>query len=100
MRHDIHDYESKLRRGWFKILNSNLPERIKEIIGKFKRDLEVEGLSSARILRYLVILRMANEKFNQKPLDLWDVDDVMEVMVKTQEKVKRAIEEFAEKASF
>ena len=100
MRHDIHDYESKLRREWFKILNSNLPERSKEIIGKFKRDLEVEGLSSARILGYLVILRMANEKFNQKPLDLWDVDDIKTVMVKIQEKVKRAIEEFAEKVSF
>ncbi len=88
MRHDIHDYESKLRREWIKILNSNLPQESKEVIGKFKRDLEVEGLSSARILRYLVILRMANEKFLQKPLSLWDEEDIKAVMVKIQEKVR------------
>jgi len=91
VRHDIHDYKSKLRREWIKILNSNLPERSKGIIGKFKRDLEVEGLSSARILRYLVILRMANEKFNQKPLDLWNVDDIKAVMVRIQENFQKVL---------
>ena len=71
-----------------KILESSLPEESKKLIGDFKETLEAEGLSSARILRYIVILRMANERLLRKPLSLWDEEDLKVVMAKIQEKVR------------
>ncbi len=71
-----------------KILESSLPEESKKLIGDFKETLEAEGLSSARILRYIVILRVANERLLRKPLSLWDEEDLKVVMAKIQEKVR------------
>jgi len=76
------------------IMNLNLEEsgsrfsvaiylrKVKGVIRRFKRDFEAYELSSARILKYLAILRIANSKFNQKPLDLGGVDNIKAVMVK------------------
>ncbi len=88
MKHDIHEYESKLKREWEKILKSSIPEESKKLLGRFKRDLEIQGISASRIWKYLSILRYINEKYHKKPFDEWGEEDIKIVMATVQQKVR------------
>lgn len=88
MRYDIHGYENKLKREWKKILKSSIPEESKNLLERFKRDLEIQGISASRIWKYLSILRYINENYNRKPFDKWDEEDIKVVMAVVQQKVR------------
>ena len=78
---DIYNFSRQLEREFDLLKKSKIPERNKELICNFQRDLIVEGVKAARIVRYMKTLRIVSERWKPKAFDEWTVDDLKDVLV-------------------
>ena len=76
---DIHNYRYRLAREEDLLRRSRINEKNKKLILKFKKELRAQGISIARIVRYMQTLRGISQIVN-KPFDEWGRDEIIEVL--------------------
>jgi len=76
---DIHNYERRLRREEELLKKSEINNKNKELILKFKKELRAAGISIPRIVRYMQTLRTISSIVN-KPFTEWERDEIIEVL--------------------
>ncbi len=85
----LYNYDRLLSYEERKIRESGIPAGNKELIMKFERFLLAQGVSKARIVRYLQTLRKVSEMY-PKPFDEWSPEDMLEVVAIIEERYTSA----------
>jgi site-specific recombinase XerD/ribosomal protein S27AE len=81
----LYDYDKKLEYEEKRIKEGSFCEKNKKFIFKFKKALLAQGIGKARILRYLITLRLVAES-HDKPFDEWSGDDLIDVLAQIESK--------------
>ena len=79
--HDIHHYSERLNKEIKLLKASKIHPTNIDLILKFQRDLIVEGIKPPRIIRYMQTLRIVCERWKNKPLNEWTIEDLKDVLV-------------------
>jgi site-specific recombinase XerD len=79
MEPDLHKYEIRLHRQIEKVKQEPYCQENKDLILKFVRDLQIDGIKPPKILRYVQTLRKVQE-WKDKPFTEWTEDDLKDVV--------------------
>ena len=80
---NLYNFDRRLDREVKRISKSNINERNKELIFSFQRRLLADGISKARIWKYLMSLRIIAE-MHDKSFEEWNDDDLIDVLAQLQ----------------
>lgn len=80
----IYKEKDRLRRQEALLENSPINETNKTYIKEFKSYLTANRIGTLRIIRYMLDLRLVNERFKDKDYSLWTSKDVIEVLEKIE----------------
>lgn len=79
MDYDFHKHTIELNREMNRVREGDFPEENKDLLIKFAKELQVEGIKAARIIRYLKTLRIV-QQWKRKLFTEWTVDDLKDVV--------------------
>lgn len=81
---DIHEYDRRLEQTINNVKKANISERNKQLIFKFKDKCVINGLTKARIIKYLWVLRLF-AKYMNLDFDKATKEDIEELVSKIQQ---------------
>ena len=80
----IHDYDRGLVTAKNRVFKAQMPEKSKELILAMNDDLVLKGLSKARLMKYLEVLKVVGTKID-KPLDEAEEVDIKRIVSEIQQ---------------
>lgn len=79
MQNDLYGINKELKRELERVRKADFCEKNKEILLKYARELQIEGIKPVRIIRYLKTLRIV-QRWKNKPFKEWTVEDLKDVV--------------------
>ena len=83
-KYDPHNYKRREELALNSLKKSKIPKRNKQLILEFRQDCIINGLSLARIAKYLYRLKKVSELLNHKDFDKVNIDDIKQAVMKIE----------------
>jgi integrase/recombinase XerD len=84
-KYDPHNYKRREELALISLKKSDIPKKNKQFVIDFRKDCIANGLTSARISKYLYRLKKVSELLNHKQFDKVTKEDIKEAVVKIEQ---------------